>query len=561
MPEDLRLVDDPLDVSLLWPPSDRPWSTTPLSKQCSRDLDLTAVLMALQIDRDQRRTVESILMDLCLEPKVIEYRQDVVADLLAHPSLVSCFADLQRLLNSLAQFRFLQGRGHAPLHEVIWRLSELETFVMAVERLKSGFDELGKVSSEGLLHLRDIVEALLGSPLFQRLKADLPDLIADVRTSASVTIGVNLDAQLRPTAAVLLSINRQSFSQSTFLQRVLGQADPEANGIAPLHHAATGNFTDPTISQMMAPLFRDVADVLEKAAQATMKALRRYVKINTDFLLGLLPDLSFYLGAVSLIRHLEGLGLAVCRPQIAPMVERIYQVEANYNLNLALRLAEQHPSEAIHEMLVPNDVEMGEQGRIMILTGPNQGGKTTYMQAVGVTQILAQSGLWVPGESTRISPVDGIYSHYPIEEADIKAEAGRFGDEALRLSQIFQQATRHSLILMNESLAGTSPGEGLYVAQDVVRVMRRLGVRAIFATHFHELAAQVDQLNAETDGDSRVISMVASLINENGDGPRRSYRVIESPPMGRSYAREIARRYGISFEQLVETLDERGALD
>jgi DNA mismatch repair ATPase MutS len=123
----------------------------------------------------------------------------------------------------------------------------------------------------------------------------------------------------------------------------------------------------------------------------------------------------------------------------------------------------------VDDAVVKNDVRMDKNGRIFILTGPNQGGKTTYVQMVGLCQILAQLGLWVPARQARISPVDGIYTHYPMEESSAKA-TGRFGDEAQRLSDIFTGATRHSLILLNESLASTNAGESLYIAQDLVRI-------------------------------------------------------------------------------------------
>jgi DNA mismatch repair ATPase MutS len=209
--------------------------------------------------------------------------------------------------------------------------------------------------------------------------------------------------------------------------------------------------------------------------------------------------------------------------------------------------------------VVTNDVQMGEEGRIGILTGPNQGGKTTYTQMVGLCQILAQTGLWVPAARARLSPVDNIYTHYPVEEQVAKG-TGRFGDEAQRLSQIFARGTRHSLVLLNESLASTTPGESLYIAQDIVRILRRLGARAIFATHLHELAADVAALNASTAGDSRIISLVASRRAVGDDGLPRSYKITPGPPLGRSYAQEIAAQYGISYEQLTALLQQRGVL-
>ena len=159
-----------------------------------------------------------------------------------------------------------------------------------------------------------------------------------------------------------------------------------------------------------------------------------------------------------------------------------------------------------------------------------------------------------------ISPVDDIFTHYPVEEKQAKA-TGRFGDEAQRLAQIFKRATRHSLILLNESLSSTSPGESVYLAQDISRILRRMGSRVIFATHLHELAAAVPRLNSEADGEGGLVSLVASRLQDGENGDQRSFKVLPGPPMGHSYAREIASRYGISYEQLASLLRERGELD
>jgi DNA mismatch repair ATPase MutS len=256
------------------------------------------------------------------------------------------------------------------------------------------------------------------------------------------------------------------------------------------------------------------------------------------------------------MERLRSRGLPVCRPDIVPMTERVCELHEAYNLNLALH---QIASNDGHTPIVTNDVRMGDDGRIGILTGPNQGGKTTYTQMVGLCQILAQTGLWVPAARARLSPVDNIYTHYPVEE-QVARGTGRFGDEAQRLSQIFAHSTRHSLVLLNESLASTTPGESLYIAQDIVRILRRLGARAIFATHLHELAADVAALNASTAGDSRIISLVASRRAVGDDGLPRSYKITPGPPLGRSYAQEIAAQYGISYEQLTALLQQRGVL-
>jgi DNA mismatch repair ATPase MutS len=170
---------------------------------------------------------------------------------------------------------------------------------------------------------------------------------------------------------------------------------------------------------------------------------------------------------------------------------------------------------------------------------------------VGLAQVLFQAGVFVPGTAARMSPVDNIFSHFPADESQT-VELGRLGEETRRLSEIFRGATRLSLILLNESLTSTSYSEGLYLAQEIVRAMRYLGARAIFNTHLHELAESVDALNAGTDGDSMILSMITGIVEG-----RRSYRVEPGAPLGKSYAMDIALKFGVSFEQIARVIDEK----
>jgi DNA mismatch repair ATPase MutS len=307
---------------------------------------------------------------------------------------------------------------------------------------------------------------------------------------------------------------------------------------------------------MMVPLFRDLSRVLEKITRPIAEELYAYGSISGRTLASLRPDVIFYVYAVDLIRKLESAGLRLCRPAIAPADERVCEVEGAYNLQLALHLLGQTPGGALAGLVVTSDLILGPRGRIVILTGPNQGGKTTYLQAVGQAHVFAQAGLFVPGQHARISPIDAIATHFPIEER-LELGTGRFGDEARRIRAIFERVTRHSLVLLNETFSTTSAGEGLYLARDIVRVLRRIGLRAVFATHLHDLAAGIEVLNRDTPGDSDVLSMVASY--DESDRHLR-YQIVAGPPSGRSYAERIAARYGIGLEQLVEMLRAREIL-
>lgn len=562
-------------ISLLWPAGheQRFAQLACLDENSTRDLDLETVLLAFGARDEQRQAIARILCNVCADPAVIRYRQDVVEDLARHPDLAERLEELLPTIHSLGEPGVVRCQMTS-LHEVCRRLGELANYVACVQGLSEVLGAIeNDLHSEGLRRLGELIAAAERDETFIHLVEALPDLLENIRGIASITIGVNLDAQLQPIEATLLSVNQERFTGPTFLSKLLGKKSSPWEGVAQLHTTPKkeirGWQLDPEVSgwaiePMLQPLFRDLAQVTERISQSLAKMLVSYIRINGQIFTGLDQELAFYLGALRLIERLRAAGLPLCRPELAPMEERVFEIEAMYNLNLALFLTAAGARD-LKDVIVANRVTLGEQGRIAILTGPNQGGKTVFTQAIGLAQLLAQAGLPVPGRRARISPADGIYTHFPIEERPDK-ETGRLGDEAKRFHDIFSHATQHSLILLNESLSSTSAGESLYLAQDIVRILRRMGVRAVFSTHLHELAAGVDALNAESPSGARVISLVASLVieDENGDDPsriRRSYKVIPAPPMGYSCAREIARRYGIGYEQLAQMLQERGVLE
>ncbi len=562
-------------LSLLWPPDVDPRHIARpprLSADAAKDLDLDRTANALASAFGHQGAIRDILRYLCDDPAVIAYRQDILADLIAYPDLAAAVAVVLPRLHELESFAFGARPGQSSLYEVVWRVGQLEAYVEVVEGLHTIFAEEGRrVRAAGLIALRDQVATIAGDPTYQQLAAELPALIKQVRGIASITIGVNLDDQLRPVEATLIAVHDKKFqgAGASLLGSLFGRATTsDMEGIAPLHSSKPitpqpkvpgVNFENP----LMYPLFRDLAEVLKKSVRPIATALGRYVRTNIYFLGDAGAELAFYLGAAQLIRRLHAAGLPTCRPTIVPTEARECHISGAYNLNLALRLL--GPADAalddvpdLRDQVIANAVQFDDEGRILVLTGPNQGGKTTYTQAVGLVHVLAGAGLFVPGDTATISPVDAVYTHFPVEERH-DAGVGRLGEEAQRLNAIFEHATRDSLVLLNESLSSTSPGESLYLARDVVRALRMLGVRAIFATHLHDLAAGCDTINAETPGDSALISLVAQAVESDNDtGVRQTFRILPGPPRGRSYAREIAARYGISFEQLADLLHQRG---
>jgi len=543
-----------------------------LSTGAAHDLGLDEVIAAFTPDREHQKEVRDLFSRLPRDPQVITYRQAVLDDLLANPTLADRFASLLPVIDSLFASSGRSNREMTWLHQVIWRAGELQNMIDCFEAMGESLRSVeGRIHSEGLRDLQEEIRQAQNDPKYQSLVKELPELLSKLRGCVSITIGVNLDASLRPIQATLLSVHEKPFTDQSLLNRLFGlQKDSE--GIAPLHSVprrrVEGHYAFPISSElgwavepMMVPLFADLAKVLEKTTLPIADQLSRYAGLHGKLLMDLRHGLIFYLGAIRFIRRFQKLELSMCRPQIAPTEERRCEVKDSYNVHLVLKHLELE--DGTGPAIVENDILLGPDGHILILTGPNQGGKTTYMQGAGIVHILAQVGCYVPGKGALISPLDHLFTHFPLEEKP-DSDAGRFGEETMRLRKIFEQVTRYSLVLLNESLSSTSFSESLYLAQDLVRILRRIGTRAIYSTHMHELANRVDELNDSVPGDSKIISVVSSpvstVVSANSAEVNQTYKLEMRPPLGQSYAREIAARYGISYQQLEDVLSERGVL-
>jgi DNA mismatch repair ATPase MutS len=274
--------------------------------------------------------------------------------------------------------------------------------------------------------------------------------------------------------------------------------------------------------------------LMTQTATPVARALNRYVRINSESLAGLEQELAFFVAAAKLFQRLP----FYCLPEIAPADERVTDITDLASLYLLL---------SQNDVPITSDAQFDDAGRIAILTGPNSGGKTTYLRAVGIAQALFQCGLPIPAQRARMSPVDAILTHFPALETG----HGRLAEEAVRLRALFEKVTARSLVLLNETFSSTAPGEAVYLAHDVLCGLRAIGVRAIYATHLIELAQRIDDIERDVEGTSRLFCLTAAVRQNEQGQTVRTFRIERGLPHGRSYAEEIARLHGISLEQIL----------
>ncbi len=480
-----------------------------------------------------------------ISPEVMKYRNEVFSDMMNCPVLSETLNDLMPVLTDVTELRRLEADNGRD-DDYLSSITEIELYISCIEILYEGLSKAKDgIKSRAFKILEERIRELAESDYYKELNEKLNELTKRVREIKSVSIGVNLDSQLRPQYAGVLSINAEPFKSGDTLDKILrlNLKDDDFTCIANL--VPFGKKQSDNQKTALSNAFNTaINEVYHSSLKSWKKIVQAYVLENTDFLLGLMPEIEFLVKSTGMLKKLESKGCWLTEPTIAPMDERVFDADDLYNPTVALKLPD-------GEEIVPNDVRFNENdATIYVLTGPNRGGKSVITCAMGLGIAMMQLGMFVPAKNARISPADAIFTHFPTG-ADDTIDKGRLGEECARLGEIFDCVTKHSLVLLDESFSSTGSYEGSYIASEVLSGISMVGCRCLFATHLHELAAEIDRINAEsqTKGGVKIDTLVAGI--EEG---KRSFKVYRAKPDGKSYARDIAERYGLTYDNILKKI-------
>ena len=481
--------------------------------------------------------------------EVIKYRQKTVADILAIPELKSTLSSIHPILADIQELQRLDKESTNSGDSYLYSITEIELYVTCIDTLSKGFAPIkDRIQSPAFKNLCSFVLELASSDYYKELNEKLSNLASRVHEVKSVTIGVNLDRELRPSSAGVISVNAESFKSGKMLDKILRLSfkNDAMTTIAELTPFDKG-MSDNKKEALVGAFHSAIEDVFRSSIKGWRNIVGSYVLDNTDFLLRLLPEIEFISKGSELIEKLASHpGCSVTMPIVSESGKKIFKAKGLYNPRVAL---------AISEEIVTNDLEFDDDARIYVLTGPNRGGKSVITVALGAAEAFAMLGLPVPAEYAEISVADGIFTHFP-EGADDTIDKGRLGEECARLREIFDEVTENSLILLDESLSSTGAYEATYIASEILTAFATMSVRGIFSTHLHDLAASVPEINRKSREAGGILldTLVAGI--EEG---RRSFKIIRAKPDGKSYAKDIADKYGLSYESLVDKVKGNGA--
>ncbi|WP_034444280.1 MutS-related protein [Butyrivibrio sp. AE2032] len=565
--------------SLLFPDQSLPYRK--LSDLTVHDIGMDTVLSKLSGEKNEQTYIMNVMKMITADPGNARYRSDVFDDIYKNKAMRAELLDLLDKVNFLKEYgSYRHDNDHDPgIWDLVHRLEEIGDYIESIGAIHKCLSD-ADIHSQGLLGLKKYVSDLYEDNGFEELKKDIAELRADTSCLKSVTVGINLNERFEASGVGLISVNSKPFTKSNlvkhFMDKVSGkdnineEADwkedyrfDEIVAKGPLNDGA--DFVPPVFSPlaMMSVMKVSEADdttkeitnymdkITDRMLSQTVKHLRnvlnKYTMLTVNDITDLMPEFIFYVRWAEYIEKMTDKGALFCKPEVIDAPEALSQSAENalfmdaegiYNV----KLLSEHSS--AFKDIVKNNLDFTSEHTLYILTGANMGGKTTITQSVGQLFFMAQAGIYVPCSKFRYLPVDDIFTHFPADE-DKTMDLGRLGEECKRFRELYENATEKSLMLLNETFSTTSFEEGYYIARDCSRAILKKGIRTIYNTHMHKLALEISEIN---DGD--VKAKAASLVVKAEEG-KRLYEVEVAPPKGLSYAKDIAEKYGVTYEMLL----------
>ncbi len=233
-------------------------------------------------------------------------------------------------------------------------------------------------------------------------------------------------------------------------------------------------------------------------------------------------ELAFCLGCMNLHQHLTDKGEPVCWPRPHPVGERVLSARGLYDVGLSLRTTDR---------AVGNDVD-GAGTDLIMVTGANEGGKSTFLRSVGLAQLMMQAGMFVAATEFAADAATGLFTHFKREE-DPTMVHGKLDEELERMSRVADGLAPGAVLLCNESFAATNEREGSQIARQIVRAATESGVKVVFVTHLYDLAHGLYE-----DGADTTLFLRAERLPDG----RRTFRVVPGKPLPTSYGRDSYQR-------------------
>ncbi len=487
---------------------------------CFADLHLDQIVAAVTA-RYGGSDIARIFYAPLHQLSAVEYRQRVFRDL--ENDETRAFVQ-----NFVEGMRAVHGRLHVAtnawhrLQKQGWLIAAVETYCHTVSLLRDSFANV-QPHSAGLRDFADHVSQYVDSDAFTSLLADterVRDQLHNIRYC------VHIEG---------LQVHVERFHEQTdYSSQVTETFERFATEVNKDYHVALPDFKD--MNHVEEQILECVAKLHPEPFALLDKFCRRHEHFIDPAIARFEHEIRFYLSYLAFIRRFTAAGLTFSYPDVVDE-PGVMLAQGAFDLALAInRTDDEKP-------IVTNDFHLSGSERIFVVTGPNQGGKTTFARTIGQCAYLASVGCPIPASDARFTLPDDIYTHFERQE-DLSTLHGKLDDELVRIHGILSRATDASIIVMNESFSSTTVNDALLIGREVLERIIELRCVAVYVSFLDELSAL----------DPVCVSMVGDVAPD--DPTQRTFTFTRRPADGLAYAAALADKYGLSHDGLKQRISQ-----
>ena len=512
--------DDAMDFhSILAPPGAEGIAVeTAQEPEFFGDLNLDKIVAAITAGKGDY-DLPPFFYSPCRDLATIAYRHEVMQDL-EHEDIWRMVRSFAEAMRSVHQHLDQSAKLYHSHQKKLWFLDAVQIYCGAVAALAQAL-RAANLQSRGLVGLRRYLIDYANSARLTALVADTAKLktaLATVRYSMLIKDDKITVQKYEETADYSVKVER-TFDR--FKQGAVRDYRVKFPEVVDLNQVEAG------VLEFVANLYPEIFSDLDA-----------YVACNQGFINPIIGrfdrEIQFYASYLEYISVLKGHGLRFCYPKLSKSGKAVRSREG-FDLALAHQLTTEQSA------VVCNDFYLKDRERILVISGPNQGGKTTFARTFGQLHYLASLGCPVPGAQAELFLFDRLFAHFERSE-DITTLRGKLEDDLFRIHKILAEATPDSIIIMNEIFNSTTLRDAIFLGRTVLGRIMDLDALAVCVTFIDELAG----LSAKT------VSMVSTVVPE--DPTIRTFKIMRKPADGLAYALSIAAKHGLTYARLGERI-------
>jgi DNA mismatch repair protein MutS len=482
------------------------------------DLNLDQIVGAITAGQEEYDLMPFFYIALH-DINTIVYRHEVMRDLENQVTL-KYIKSFNERMRSVRMHLTQADKSYYTYQREAWFLDAVEIYCDGVDCLSQDLNSSG-IASRALAAFRDFLKGYTESAPFQTVHREAKQLKADLSTvqycvlinGRSVKVR-NYDSEVDYSAEVITTFKK--FQQGAAKDYRLKFDDCEEM-----------NHVEAQILSCVALLYPQIFSRLDDFCARNGAFADETISVFDR-------EIQFYIAYLEYIRTLKRKGLSFCYPKVSDSSKEIYSRDG-FDAALATKLLTDKAP------VVCNDFHLDGMERIIVVSGPNQGGKTTFSRFFGQLHYLASLGLPVPGSEARLFLFDRLFTHFENEE-NIKNLRGRLHDDLVRIRDILHQATASSIIIMNEIFTSTALDDAIFLGKQVIQEILELDSLCVYVTFIEELST----ISRKT------VSMVSTVVPE--DPTVRTFKVLRRPSDGLAYAQSIAEKYRLTYERVKERI-------